>query len=87
MQIHTTFEIFYSQDQYVTISSKTFVANSPNLNVKQFFENVVIDNFNYINTGFIEDAFKILSEKIKPTINQTTKIQNETKIIRKNQNI
>jgi hypothetical protein len=52
-----------NQDQYVAISSKTFVANSPNLNVKQFFENVVIDNFNYINTGFIEDAFKILSEK------------------------
>jgi len=52
-----------NQDQYVAISSKTFVANSPNLNVKQFFENVVIDNFDYINKGFIEDAFKILSEK------------------------
>jgi hypothetical protein len=52
-----------NQDQYVAISSKTFSPNSPNLNVKQFFENIVIDNFNYINTGFVEDAFKILSEK------------------------
>lgn len=52
-----------NQNNYVTISSKTFVANSPNLNVKQFFENVVIDNFDSINKGFIEDAFKILSEK------------------------
>jgi len=52
-----------NQDQYVAISSKTFAAGSSNLNVKQFFENVVIDNFNYINTGFVEDAFKILSEK------------------------
>jgi hypothetical protein len=52
-----------NQDQYVAISSKTFSPPSTNLNVKQFFENVVIDNFNYINTGFVEDAFKILSEK------------------------
>lgn len=52
-----------NQDQYVAISSKTFASGSTNLNVKQFFDNVVIDNFNYINTGFIEDAFKILSEK------------------------
>ena len=52
-----------NQDQYVAISSKTFASGSTNLNVKQFFENVVIDNFNYINTNFVEDAFKILSEK------------------------
>jgi len=52
-----------NQDQYVAISSKTFASGSTNLNVKQFFENVVIDNFNYINTGFVEEAFKILSEK------------------------
>ena len=52
-----------NQDQYVAISSKTFAPPSTNLNVKEFFENVVIDNFNYINTGFVEDAFKILSEK------------------------
>jgi hypothetical protein len=52
-----------NQDQYVAISSKTFSPPSSNLNVKEFFQNVVVDNFNYINTGFIEDAFKILSEK------------------------
>jgi len=52
-----------NQDTYVTISSKTFKSKNPNLNVKQFFENVVIDNFDYINKGFIEGAFKILSEK------------------------
>jgi len=52
-----------NQDQYVAISSKTFNSGNPNLNVKEFFNNVVIDNFNYINTDFIEDAFKILSEK------------------------
>ena len=52
-----------NQDQYVAISSKTFASGSTNLNVKQFFENVVVDNFNYINTNFVEDAFKILSEK------------------------
>jgi hypothetical protein len=28
-----------------------------------FFNNIVIDNFNHINTKFVEDAFKILSEK------------------------
>ena len=52
-----------NQDQYVAISSKTFSPSSSNLNVKEFFQNVVVDNFNYINTGFIEDSFKILSEK------------------------
>jgi hypothetical protein len=52
-----------NQDTYVDKSSKLFIANSPNLNVKPFFTNVVIDNFNKINDGFIEDAFKILSEK------------------------
>ena len=36
---------------------------STNLNVKEFFENVVIENFDYINNSFIEDAFKILSEQ------------------------
>jgi hypothetical protein len=52
-----------NQDQYVAISSKTFATGSPNLNVKEFFQNIVIDNFDYINTNFIEDAFKILSEE------------------------
>jgi len=52
-----------NQDTYVDKSSKLFIANSPNLNVKPFFTNVVIDNFNKINDGFVEDAFKILSEK------------------------
>ena len=52
-----------NQDQYVAISNNTFSPPSSNLNVKQFFENVVIDNFELINTGFVEDAFKILSEK------------------------
>ena len=51
-----------NQDLYVDISSKTFAIVSTNRNVKSFFDNVVIDNFNKINTGFIEDAFKILSE-------------------------
>ena len=52
-----------NQDQYVAISTNTFSPPSINLNVQPFFTNVVIDNFNQINTGFIEDAFKILSEK------------------------
>ena len=52
-----------TQDTYVAISSKTFTSPSINLNVQPFFTNVVIDNFNQINTGFVEDAFKILSEK------------------------
>jgi len=52
-----------TQDTYVAISSKTFSPQSTNLNVKEFFQNVVIDNFNYINSNFIEDAFKILNEK------------------------
>jgi hypothetical protein len=52
-----------NQDQYVAISSNTFSPPSINLNVKPFFTNVVIDNFNQINNGFVEDAFKILSEK------------------------
>jgi hypothetical protein len=52
-----------NQDQYVAISSNTFTSPSINMNVKPFFTNVVIDNFNQINTGFVEDAFKILSEK------------------------
>jgi hypothetical protein len=52
-----------NQDQYVAISKNTFNDNDPNLNVKQFFDNIVIDNFNYINDSFIEDAFKILSEE------------------------
>jgi hypothetical protein len=52
-----------NQDQYVAISNSTFSPPSTNLNVKEFFENVVIDNFNFINNNFIEDAFKILSEE------------------------
>jgi hypothetical protein len=60
---YDTYTSSINQDQYVAISSKTFSPPSTNLNVKQFFENVVIDNFNYINTNFIEDAYKILSEK------------------------
>ena len=52
-----------NQDNYVAISIKTFPLMSTNLNVKEFFENVVIDNFDYINNSFIEDAFKILSEQ------------------------
>jgi hypothetical protein len=52
-----------NQDQYVAISNSTFSPPSTNFNVKEFFENVVIDNFNYINNNFIEDAFKILSEE------------------------
>jgi hypothetical protein len=52
-----------NQDQYVAISNSTFSPPSTNLNVKEFFENIVIDNFNYINNSFIEDAFKILSEE------------------------
>ena len=52
-----------NQDQYVAISNKTFPLMSTNLNVKEFFENVIIDNFNFINNSFIEDAFKILSEE------------------------
>jgi len=51
-----------NQDTYVDKSSKLFAAKNPNLNVKPFFSNVVVDNFNKINTGFVEDAFKILSE-------------------------
>jgi hypothetical protein len=52
-----------NQDKYVAISSKTFTTSSTNFNVKEFFENVVIDNFNFINNNFIEDTFKILSEE------------------------
>jgi hypothetical protein len=52
-----------NQDQYVAISTKTFATGNPNLNVKEFFQNIVIDNFDYINNNFIEDAFKILSEE------------------------
>jgi hypothetical protein len=52
-----------NQDQYVAISNSTFSPPSTNLNVKEFFENIVIDNFNYINNSFIEDVFKILSEE------------------------
>lgn len=52
-----------NQDQYVAISNKTFSPPSTNLNVKEFFQNIVIDNFDYINKNFIEDAYKILSEK------------------------
>jgi hypothetical protein len=52
-----------NQDQYVAISNSTFSPPSTNLNVKEFFENVVIDNFNFINNNFIEDTFKILSEE------------------------
>lgn len=52
-----------NQDQYVAISNTTFSPPSTNLNVKEFFENVVIDNFNFINNSFIEDTFKILSEE------------------------
>ncbi len=60
---YDTYTSSSNKDKYVVISSKTFSPSSTNLNVKEFFENVVIDNFNYINTNFIEDAFKILSEK------------------------
>jgi hypothetical protein len=52
-----------NQDQYVAISSKTFSPPSTNLNVKEFFQNIVIDNFDYINNNFIEDAFNILNEE------------------------
>jgi hypothetical protein len=52
-----------NQDHYVAISSKTFSPPSTNLNVKEFFENIIVDNFNYINDHFVEDTFKILSEK------------------------
>jgi len=52
-----------NQDQYVAISQNIFNSGNPNLNVKEFFQNIVIDNFDYINKNFIEDAYKILSEK------------------------
>lgn len=52
-----------NQDQYVAISQNIFNSGSTNLNVKEFFQNIVIDNFDYINKNFIEDAYKILSEK------------------------
>jgi len=51
-----------NQEKYVAISSKTFTPPSSNLNVKEFFQNIVIDNYNYVKNSFIEDAFKILSE-------------------------
>lgn len=52
-----------NQTTYVNTSINLFDPNNPNRNVKEFFNNIVIDNFNHINTKFVEDAFKILSEK------------------------
>ena len=52
-----------NQTTYVNKSINLFDPNNPNRNVKEFFNNIVIDNFNHINTKFVDDAFKILSEK------------------------
>ena len=61
-------------DNYVSEANGLFVDGSTEKNVKQFFDTVVIDNYNTIanNTSgnFIKDAFDILKEK-KGRINIT----------------
>jgi hypothetical protein len=52
--------------KYVDTSSGIFNADSVNRNVKEFFDNIVISNFNKIannSSNFIVDAYNILKEK------------------------
>jgi hypothetical protein len=54
-------------DNYVSKADGLFVDGSTERNVKQFFDTVVIDNYNTIanntSSNFIKDAFDILKEK------------------------
>jgi hypothetical protein len=55
---------------YSTTSSVTFAAGSPEANTDTFFTDIIENNFNVIETGFVRDALEILQNK-KGTISIT----------------
>lgn len=58
-------------EKYVGISTGIFNTGDKEANVKEFFNSVVISNFNTFSKGFVKDAFKLLTDNPKGTITVT----------------
>jgi len=57
--------------KYVSVSTDIFNTGDKEANVEQFFNSVVISNFNTFSKGFVKDAVKLLTDNPKGTITVT----------------
>ena len=69
--IYGTYTSTSNIDKYVSISTGIFNTGDKEANVKEFFNNVVISNFNTFSKGFVKDAIKLLTDNPKGTITVT----------------
>ena len=69
--IYETYTLKSNIDKYVDRAKSTFNTGDTEVNVEQFFNSVVISNFNTFSKGFVKDAFKLLTDNPKGTITVT----------------
>jgi len=59
--IYGTYTSTSNIDKYVDRAKSTFNSDDKEINVKEFFNSVVISNFNTFSKGFVKDAFNLLT--------------------------
>ena len=59
--IYGTYTSASNIDKYVERAKSTFDSGNREINVKEFFNTVVITNFNTFSKGFVKDAFNLLT--------------------------
>jgi len=69
--IYDTYTSTSNIEKYVDRAKSTFNSDNKEVNVEQFFNSVVISNFNTFSKGFVKDAFKLLTDNPKGTITVT----------------